>query len=77
MLLPSVLRCLCIGRLRLYEGLMSQPGKTEPIASPEPQQLLETPQLADALESDRFKRFLDHIPFAVVVADGAARLPRA
>ncbi len=56
---------------------MSQPGKTEPIASPEPQQLLETPQLADALESDRFKRFLDHIPFAVVVADGAARLPRA
>lgn len=35
----------------------------------EPQQLLETPQLADALESDRFKRFLDHIPFAVVVAE--------
>jgi two-component sensor histidine kinase len=31
--------------------------------------LVETPQLADALESDRFKRFLDHIPFAVVVAE--------
>lgn len=31
--------------------------------------MLETPQLADALESDRFKRFLDHIPFAVVVAE--------
>jgi|GEM_PF-2760783 len=34
-----------------------------------PEQLLETPQLADALESDRFRRFLDHIPFAVVVAE--------
>ena len=38
-------------------------------ASQQPQQLLETPQLADALESDRFKQFLDHIPFAVVVAE--------
>ena len=47
---------------------MSPPDKPEPVA-PEPQQLLETPQLADALESDRFKRFLDHIPFAVVVAE--------
>jgi two-component sensor histidine kinase len=34
-----------------------------------PEQLLETPHLADALESDRFKRFLDHIPFAIAVAD--------
>lgn len=34
-----------------------------------PEHLLETPQLADALESDRFRRFLDHIPFAVVVAE--------
>src|SRR5687768_17405461 len=33
------------------------------------EQLLETPALADALESDRFKRFLDHIPFAVVVSE--------
>lgn len=41
----------------------------EPDAPREPQQLLETPKLADALESDRFKRFLDHIPFAVVVAE--------
>lgn len=32
-------------------------------------QLLETPHLADALESDRFKQFLDHIPFAVVVSE--------
>jgi two-component sensor histidine kinase len=33
------------------------------------EQLLNTPNLADALESDRFKQFLDHIPFAVVVAE--------
>lgn len=33
------------------------------------EQLLETPHLADALESDRFKRFLDHVPFAIAVAE--------
>ena len=33
------------------------------------EQLLQTPHLADALESDRFKRFLDHIPFGVAVAE--------
>ncbi len=33
------------------------------------EQLLDNAQLADALESDRFKRFLDHIPFAVVVSE--------
>ena len=33
------------------------------------EQLLEVPNLADALESDRFKQFLDHIPFAVAVSD--------
>jgi len=33
------------------------------------EQFLETPHLADALESDRFKQFLDHIPFAVIVAE--------
>ncbi len=38
--------------------------RNEPLA-----QLLETPHLADVLESDRFKQFLDHIPFAVVVAE--------
>jgi len=31
--------------------------------------LLDTPHLADALESDRFKQFLDHIPFAIAVAE--------
>ncbi len=38
-------------------------------APEKPEQLLETPQLADALESDHFRKFLDHIPFAVVVAE--------
>lgn len=33
------------------------------------EQLLETPHLADALESERFKQFLDHIPVAVAVAE--------
>ena len=29
------------------------------------EQLLATPGLADALESDRFKQFLDHVPVAI------------
>jgi two-component sensor histidine kinase len=32
-------------------------------------ELLDTPDLAGALESDRFKRFLDHIPVAVAVSE--------
>lgn len=32
------------------------------------EQLLATPGLADALESDRFKQFLDHVPVAIAVA---------
>jgi two-component sensor histidine kinase len=31
--------------------------------------LLDTPQLAEALESDRFRQFLDHIPIAIAVSD--------
>ena len=34
-----------------------------------PAQLLNTPNLSDALESDRFKQFLDHVPFAVIVSE--------
>ncbi len=33
------------------------------------ERLLATPGLADALESDRFKQFLDHIPVAIAVAE--------
>jgi PAS domain S-box-containing protein len=33
------------------------------------EQLLEVPKLAEALESDRFKQFLDHVPFAVAVSE--------
>ncbi len=32
-------------------------------------QLLATPNLADALGSDRFKQFLDHVPVAIAVAE--------
>lgn len=34
-----------------------------------PENLDDAPQLADALESNRFKQFLDHLPFAVVVSE--------
>ena len=33
------------------------------------EQLLATPGLADALECDRFKQFLDHVPVAIAVAE--------
>lgn len=33
------------------------------------ERLLETPSLADALESDRFKQFLDHVPIAIAVSE--------
>ena len=33
------------------------------------EQLLDTPNLADALESDRFKQFLDHVPVAIAVSE--------
>src|SRR5215472_12391182 len=32
-------------------------------------ELLATPALADALESDQFRRFLDQIPIAIVVSE--------
>lgn len=37
--------------------------------SPEVDQLLTAPGLADALESDRFKQFLDHVPVAIAVSE--------
>ena len=33
------------------------------------EQILETPGLADALESERFKQFLDHVPVAIAVSE--------
>lgn len=33
------------------------------------EQLLDSPDLAEALESDRFKQFLDHVPVAIAVAE--------
>ncbi len=36
---------------------------------PSPEQLVKIPELADALESNRFKQFLDYVPFGVAVAE--------
>src|SRR3954468_8536638 len=36
------------------------------------EELLATPGLADALESNRFKQFLDHVPVAIAVSDVGA-----
>ena len=36
------------------------------------ERLLATPGLANALESDRFKQFLDHVPVAIAVSDVGA-----
>ncbi len=33
------------------------------------EKILETPHLADALESDRFKQFMDHVPVAIAVSE--------
>jgi len=33
------------------------------------EQILETPGLAEALESERFKQFLDHVPVAIAVSE--------
>ncbi|MEG3148753.1 histidine kinase dimerization/phosphoacceptor domain -containing protein [Sphingomonas sp. ZT3P38] len=43
---------------------MGKDGENAPMG-----QLLETPHLADALESDRFKQFLDHVPMAIAVSE--------
>lgn len=49
---------------------MSGSDPDNPIASPaDVERLLGTTDLADALESERFKQFLDHIPIAIAVAE--------
>jgi two-component sensor histidine kinase len=45
---------------------MADPRKTDKGSV---QQLLDTPDLAEALGSDRFKQFLDHIPIAIAVSE--------
>jgi PAS domain S-box-containing protein len=44
--------------------MMADEGKSEQIL-----ELLDTPDLADALESERFRHFLDQIPVAIAVAE--------
>ena len=36
-------------------------------------QLLDTPDLANALESEQFKKFLDQVPIAIAVSDLGAK----
>lgn len=48
-------------------NISESPSPIDPPAGVE--QLLGTTDLADALESDRFKQFLDHIPIAIAVAE--------
>ncbi|MEA2976280.1 MAG: hypothetical protein QOF19_1800 [Alphaproteobacteria bacterium] len=50
-----------------------EPSEQPPIppAQPSPEQvgeLLTSPELARAIESDEFKRFLDHVPIAIVIS---------
>jgi len=52
-------------RMAGYGG-MNQDGPTRMDG---PEALSETPNLASALESNRFKQFLDHAPFAIAVAE--------
>jgi PAS domain S-box-containing protein len=55
--------------------LESQQSESHPVVTAENQdteqveQLLETPNLADALESEQFKKFLDQVPIAIAVSD--------
>jgi len=42
---------------------MTEEGKAEQVEG-----LLATPNLADALESEQFRRFLDQVPIAIVAA---------
>ncbi|ODT65972.1 MAG: hypothetical protein ABS75_28715, partial [Pelagibacterium sp. SCN 63-23] len=41
---------------------------TNPISPDAVEKFLDTPDLVDALESERFRQFLDHMPFGVAVA---------
>lgn len=51
---------------RLWPCPMSDPSDEAP---EQVEHLLGTPHLADAIESDRFKQFLDHVPIAVAVSE--------
>jgi PAS domain S-box-containing protein len=52
----------------MFHGRMTEEGKVEQVEG-----LLSTPNLADALESEQFRLFLDQVPIAIVVAETKAR----
>jgi two-component sensor histidine kinase len=62
----SIVCNLAVSVLGALQGsvALSNDGQPEPV-----EQLLEAPGLADALESDKFKQFLDHVPVAIAVSE--------
>jgi PAS domain S-box-containing protein len=59
----------------------SEPPKPPAESSPPPTpeqvgELLTSPEMAKAVESDEFKRFLDHVPIAIVISWGVEDQPR-
>ena len=50
--------------VRLIHAMISNDNQTSQM-----DELLATPDLADALESEQFKRFLDQIPIAIIVSE--------
>lgn len=41
--------------------------------TPEVDQILQMPHLADVLEGEQFRQFLDHVPFAIAVSNLRAK----
>jgi PAS domain S-box-containing protein len=68
---PASYGLMASTRQRAVQGLAGKSGMNQngPQSAEGPQALSETPNLASALESDRFKRFLDHAPFAIAVSE--------
>lgn len=53
------------GRIRKAFSQMNDTSKDQP----SPASIADLPNLAEALDDDRFRQFLDHVPFAVAVAE--------
>jgi two-component sensor histidine kinase len=49
--------------------MASRQGDSSDAGAEQIEQIMATPNLADALESDRFKQFLDHVPVAIAVSE--------
>ena len=56
------------GRRKNAEPLQNTTSQAHGAAGDQVSDLLASPELAEALETEHFKRFLDHIPFAIAVS---------